>query len=72
MVEAFSPEFYAYAYEVYLSVFDKKYDESEKPKRLKIFIENYKIILAHNLNIKSSFKMKVNQFTDMTQNEFDR
>jgi len=45
------------------------YTPDEKPRRFKIFRENLDKIRGNNAN-NGSFKMGVNQFADMTQDEF--
>ncbi|XP_034104195.1 procathepsin L-like [Drosophila albomicans] len=48
-------------------------DSTEELKRLQIFVENKKLIDRHNKRYeagKESYKMGVNKFTDLTQEEF--
>jgi len=46
-------------------------DEVEEITRLAIFNENVAKINAHNADETQTYKMAVNQFTDMTQEEFE-
>ena len=71
-IEKFPDSFFQKAFNFFKEIFSKKYfSESEEKKRYKIFKENYKKILVHNLT-NSSFKQEVNNFTDLTENEFER
>ena len=51
--------------------FSKKYDSiAELENRFSIFRENLHTILLHNFDINQNFTMGVNQFTDLTPEEF--
>ena len=51
--------------------FNKKYEsELDLLNRFRIFRENLHTILSHNLDNTQNFTMAVNQFTDLTQDEF--
>ena len=51
--------------------FSKKYDlYKEVEYRFKIFQTNLRSIIRHNLDITQNFTMDVNQFTDLTPDEF--
>jgi C1A family cysteine protease len=55
----------------FLKKFEKKYDSLEAlEKRFDIFRENLKEIFEHNLLPHKNFTMGVNQFTDLTPEEF--
>ena len=51
--------------------FNKKYESLEElEERFQIFSSNLKSIISHNLDHKHNFTMGVNQFTDLTSQEF--
>jgi KDEL-tailed cysteine endopeptidase len=51
--------------------FNKKYESLEELEtRFQIFSSNLKSIISHNLDHKQNFTMGVNQFTDLTSQEF--
>ena len=51
--------------------FSKQYENIvEFETRFKIFRENLRTIIQHNLDSTQNFTMSVNQFTDLTQSEF--
>ena len=51
--------------------FNKKYEsELDLLNRFRIFRENIHTIISHNLDNTQNFTMAVNQFTDLTQDEF--
>jgi KDEL-tailed cysteine endopeptidase len=51
--------------------FSKQYETIiELETRFKIFRENLRTIIQHNLDSTQNFTMSVNQFTDLTQDEF--
>ncbi len=59
-------EFYQYQ-----SMFRKSYDTREEMMlRFRIFTDNLYDIMQHNANETNTFKMKVNQFTDLSPSEF--
>lgn len=45
-------------------------DASEKEKRLQIFKENVEYIESHNADTSKKYKLGVNEFTDLTNEEF--
>ena len=60
-------------FDKYLKDFGKAYSDEEYVRRKIIFQENIKIINEHNEKYdrgETSFTMGINQFTDMTQEEF--
>lgn len=64
--------FYSSSFASYQKQFQKNYASvEEQTYRFQIFIENHKVIEAHNL-LDSSYLMGVNQFTDLTVEEFSR
>ena len=51
--------------------FDKKYETShELEERFNIFRDNLRDIITHNLDLTQNFTMGINQFTDLTADEF--
>ena len=51
--------------------FNKKYDTLEElENRFQIFRENLRTIISHNLDHSQNFTMGINQFTDLTSEEF--
>lgn len=54
----------------FLSQHQKKYTEAELPRRKEIFERNLAEIEKHNALNVSSYQMGVNQFTDLTSEEF--
>ena len=57
------------------SLFEQKYNKNyetfiELEKRFQIFKENLQQIMIHNLNKERNFTMSINQFTDLTSDEF--
>jgi len=57
-------------FEKFKETFDKQYSKSEEIYRFTIFQVNLKKIEQHNADNTQTYKMDVNQFTDMTQEEF--
>jgi len=60
------------AFEAWIALYNKNYvhDDEEKAKRLGIFKQNAATILEHNSNPLNTFKMAINQFADLTFEEF--
>ena len=53
--------------------FNKKYESiQELDERFNIFRTNFNQIISHNLNVTQNFTMGINQFTDLTSEEFKR
>jgi C1A family cysteine protease len=57
------------------SLFEKKYNKDyqtiiELEERFQIFRENLRAIIIHNLDSERNFSMGINQFTDLTSDEF--
>jgi len=51
--------------------FNKKYENiQEFELRFKVFRENLRTIILHNLDMNQNFTMGINQFTDLTSQEF--
>ena len=51
--------------------FNKRYENiQELEVRFKVFRENLRNIILHNLDIRQNFTMGINQFTDLTSQEF--
>jgi len=62
-----------YSFEKYCSEFSKKYaSPSQFQARKSIFDATLKKIKKHNADKTQSWKMGVNQFTDMTHDEFSK
>lgn len=60
-----------YSFEQYKADFRKTYSRSgEEHYRRVIFINNIARIAAHNADTTNSYRMGVNQFTDLTDAEF--
>jgi len=60
-------------FSLYLEKFNKKYESlKEFEERFSIFKENVKNIMEHNLDRSQNFTMGINQFTDLTSNEFKK
>ncbi|CAK92971.1 unnamed protein product (macronuclear) [Paramecium tetraurelia] len=57
-------------YEGFKQKFQKTYTSAEEAYRRGIFEQNYAKILAHNADPTQTYQTGVNQFTDMTQDEF--
>ena len=58
-------------FNVFLEKFGKKYENLEElESRFRIFSVNLRAILTHNLDYRQNFTMAVNQFTDLTAEEF--
>ena len=47
-----------------------QYDENEFYKRYEIFKSNYKRVVDHNAIPDSGFELEINQFADLTDEEF--
>lgn len=61
-----------YSFEQYKREFGKRYvREGEEQYRRNIFLRNLISINEHNANPKNTYTMGVNQFTDLTQAEFE-
>lgn len=59
------------AFSAFQERFEKRYSTLEElTTRFNIFKQNIRYIMDHNLNTESSFTMSVNQFTDITPDEF--
>ena len=54
----------------YITNFNKTYEVVDMFRKYAVFKENIDMILNHNLSDDSTYKMGVNQFTDMTSEEF--
>jgi cathepsin L len=65
-------EIYQYKIEFtnFMFQFNKKYDSQEQAYRFKIFKDNLIRINKHNKDSAQTYLMGINQFTDMTQDEF--
>lgn len=46
------------------------YDSSEKTSRFKIFKKNLEFVESFNMNANITYKLDVNQFSDLTDEEF--
>jgi len=57
-------------FEKFKETFEKQYSKSEEIYRFTIFQQNLRKIQQHNADDSQTYKMDVNQFTDMTQEEF--
>lgn len=60
---------YSLKFSDYINKYGKQYSDDELPTRLSIYRENLRKIQEHNSQ-DHSWKMDVNQFTDLTQDEF--
>merc|ERR1719473_106789 len=58
-------------FENYQSNFGKRYGSEESIMRQAIYNQNVAKIAAHNADETQTYKMGINQFTDMTQEEFE-
>lgn len=57
------------SFEEYITTFRKTYaGQTEHEFRYKVFNDNLEMIREHNRNPNASYKMGINQFTDMTGN----
>jgi cathepsin L len=62
-----------YTFEEYCTDFGKDYpNHADRMLHKEIFTSNLAKVIAHNADTASSYKMAVNQFTDMTTQEFQR
>lgn len=60
-------------FSLFQSWYDKRYSTFvEMEQRFNIFKENLNKIVNHNINKKSTFKMAINEFADLTADEFKR
>lgn len=57
-------------FEQFKKSFGRQYSASEETYRRTIFEENMKKIREHNARNDETYEMGVNQFTDMSQEEF--
>jgi KDEL-tailed cysteine endopeptidase len=58
-------------FKIFRNLFQKEYRTiEEEVTRFRIFRENLRIIDSHNLDVGQNFTMGVNQFTDLTPEEF--
>ncbi|GMI64308.1 senescence-associated gene 12 [Hibiscus trionum] len=58
-------------FEQWMSSYGRAYqDASEKDKRFQIFKENVEYIDSHNADTTKNYKLGVNEFTDLTKEEF--
>jgi len=51
--------------------YNKNYSREEESYRLGVFMDNIVKIEAHNADKTQTYKMGINKFTDMTQEEFE-
>ena len=51
-------------------MYDKSYRKSEYENRLNIFLENCEFIAQHNLKKNIHYKLEINEFADLTFEEF--
>lgn len=58
-------------FNMWVSQYNKKYSRKERQERFAIFTQNAAAIAAHNAE-KSSFSMALNQFADLTYEEFSK
>lgn len=69
-LESNTPE--VYSFEQYKRDFGKRYSkEGEEQYRKNIFLRNVIAIQEHNANPKNTYTMGINQFTDLSQAEFE-
>ena len=60
-------------FRIFQETFGKTYENLvEFESRFNIFRENLRTIISHNVDSKQNFTMKVNQFTDLTVEEFKK
>ncbi len=60
-------------FETFQVKYKKKYSDSEEIKyRFEVFRSNLKDIVEHNMNSNDTFVKGINQFTDLTANEFKK
>jgi len=57
-------------FDSFISTYAKQYTQEEYKKRLAIFAENSAMIRAHNRR-PSSYKLEINEFADMADEEFE-
>jgi len=58
-------------FESFKSAHGKSYTEVEENYRLAVFNSNVAKIESHNADSTQTYKMGINQFTDLTQEEFE-
>jgi C1A family cysteine protease len=58
------------AFEQFQKDFHKKYEESEKQHRFNAFVENFNFVQRRNAEVAGAFQVAINQFADMTPDEF--
>ena len=61
---------YRYTFEDYKSEYGKSYDAADEPQRRSAFEANMRKIQAHNEDKSQTFKMGLNAFADLTNEEF--
>ncbi|KAF1892385.1 hypothetical protein Lal_00010850 [Lupinus albus] len=71
MSQTFNESSVAEIYEEWMIQYERSYaNDIEKEKRLKIFKENLEYIEKFNNNANKSYKLGLNQFSDLTKDEF--
>lgn len=63
---------YTSQFEAYKLKYNKQYTKTEDAYRLSVFIKNLIDIERHNSDSSKSWKIGVNEFTDITQEEFEK
>ena len=64
------PAVLALDFDVYVAQFKKAYRDDEVDARRAVYRANLELIQKHNARPEHSWRMGVNQFTDMTDEEF--
>lgn len=59
------------AFENFIDMFDKNYEHDEYQYRFQVFSHNYELVESNNL-YNSNFKLELNQFADLSTNEFEK
>ena len=68
----FASSSYENEFKSYVEKYNKHYNQSEYAKRYKIFSENMDYINYSNMNTSKTYKLGINNFTDMSKSEFNR
>jgi len=60
----------ALRFESWASAHGKQYEEKDRDSRLEVFLKNMQMVHEHNMDPTQTYQMELNQFADLTAEEF--